>query len=372
MRQLWLNEMRPRYKPRLIRNFRQLLKSARDLAKVPNVACGLERGRIQPTLLVTTIVLAAVMFLNAGCRVESPEPLAGASHSVTIPPPGEKVVVFVIDGPRMSEMFDDPSHQHVPNLWDSLRPLGTVVENFRNNGTTLTVSGHASLLSGTLQSLNNQGLENPTSPTFFEYYRQATGAPQNDAVIVGGKQKLGACAYSTDPSYGAAYGAKIDLGFNTDIDTYNHFITSLQNDQPHFIMVSFSRVDTRAHSGDWPSYLNQIEVVDSLAMLTWNYLQSDPFYQNQTTMFITADHGRHDDANGGFQAHGDLCQGCQRLPFLALGPNIRQNHTVLVQSLYTQRDLCRTIGTILDIPTPSAGGFVMYELFVPTATGIAR
>lgn len=320
-----------------------------------------------------SIILAvglSVGTLQGGCRFEPADPLAVPLHS-SVTPPSEKVVILVIDGPRMSEFFDDPTHQYVSNLWNQLRPQGTVVEDFRNKGCTLTVSGHSSLLSGTWQCLNNEGLENPDRPTLFEYYRQATSAAENDAVIIGGKQKLAACAYSTDPSYGAAYGAKVDVGFTTDVETYAHLITSLQNDQPHLTVVSFSRVDTRGHSGDWPGYLDQIEIVDSLALCAWNYLQSDPFYQDQTYMFVTADHGRHDDAHGGFQAHGDLCEGCQRLPFLALGPGIKENYVVTGPRAYTQRDLCRTVAHILGIPTPMADGVVMQEILQPDITGIA-
>jgi hypothetical protein len=281
-----------------------------------------------------------------------------------------RVVLFVIDGPRYSETFGDPTHQHVPGMWNELRPQGALCSNFRNLRTTLTVSGHATLLTGVWQTLANDGTERPPQPTLFEYLRKATGAADNKTLIISGKPKLEACAYGLDPDYGPGFAAQSDLGLATDLDTYARLIERLDVDTPDLVMVSFSQVDTKAHSGVWDDYVRQIEIVDSLAVLTWNYLQSDPDYAGQTYMFITADHGRHDDAHGGFVEHGDACDGCQHLIFMALGPEIRAGYEV--ETLYTQRDVCATVGLILGIPTPHSAGWPIPEIFKPVTTGIPR
>lgn len=279
-----------------------------------------------------------------------------------------RVIIFVIDGPRNSEFFGDPTHQHIPRIWNELRPQGALCSSFRNQTLTLTVSGHASMLTGVWQALANDGSERPQEPTLFEYYRKATGAPPADAVIVSSKDKLIACAYSLDPAYGAAYAAQTDLGLATDYDTYDHLIQRLDSDAPHLVMASFSQVDQKGHSGVWNDYLRQIEIVDSLAVLTWNHMQADPGYAGRTYMFITADHGRHDDAHGGFQDHGDGCEGCRQLIFLALGPGIQPGYQT--SSIFTQRDICTTAGTLLSVPTPQSQGVMMQEIFKPVSTGI--
>jgi len=279
-----------------------------------------------------------------------------------------KVVIFVIDGPRYQDSFGDPLHAHVGDIWSQLRPFGTLCSNFRNQGWTLTIPGHSTMLTGVWQYLPNDGSQRPPNPTLFEYYRKATGAPATEAVLVGGKPKLAACAYSVDPAYGAAFGASVDVTATTDFATYDRLINRLDADHPHLVMASFSQVDQKAHSGNWSAYLRQMEIVDSLAVLTWNHLQADPEYAGQTYMFITADHGRHDDAHGGFQDHGDTCDGCTHVIFLALGPDIRADYDVT--NLYTQRDVCTTVGLLLRVPTPQTNGFMMSEIFVPTSTGI--
>lgn len=317
-------------------------------------------------------LLCLLMIMTAaGCDMHDGSRASNTSRPVVdIVTNDPKVVMFIIDGPRHSDTFGDPTHQYIPGIWTELKPQGTVYANFRNNGWTLTVSGHASMLTGTWQMLDNEGLERPDMPTLFEYYRAYTGAAADDAVLIGGKSKLAALSYSTHASYGAMYGASERVGPMTDTEVYGELMLALQNDKPHLVVVSMSQVDIKAHSGVWDDYTDQIAIVDSLAVATWSYLQSDPFYAGQTYFFITADHGRHDDQHGGFKSHGDSCQGCQHLIFLALGPDIQSGHVVPQQLLYSQPDLGATVASILGIPATLSQGNVMLEMFEPVATGI--
>jgi hypothetical protein len=315
-----------------------------------------------------TLAVAAALGCLLACGTVVHPPRQTAKRTQSLPPNDHRVVIFIIDGPRYSETFGDPSHQYVRGMWNALRPLGTLCSNFRNVGYTLTNPGHASLLSGTWQYIDNQGNTRPTQPTLFEYYREATGASAQDAVLVGGKLKLNALTYSTNADYGAAYGASSTLDFQDDYGTYDALIQRLDQDAPRLVMASFSHVDQLAHGGVWSDYVRQIEIVDSLAVLTWNYLQADPDYAGKTYLFITADHGRHDDAHGGFQNHGDNCDGCQHIIFLALGPTIRAGYEVTAP--FDQRDLCRTVASLLGIPTPYAAGLFMLPIFEPPPTGV--
>ena len=86
-------------------------------------------------------------------------------------------------------------------------------------------------------------------------------------------------------------------------------------------------MDHAGHSGNWGDYTTAIQKADSIVGLLWDKIQTDPFYQNSTTMFVTNDHGRHDDQHGGFTGHGDGCDGCRHIQFLALGPAIKKNFT---------------------------------------------
>jgi len=282
--------------------------------------------------------------------------------------PDSKVVIFVIDGPRYTETYGDPSHANIPHLWNDLRPQGTLLTNFRNRGYTSTVPGHSSISTGTWQYLANDGSERPHKPTVFEYYRRQLAAPQSDAWVISGKTKLDVCAYSTHADYGAAYGATASVGHASDVAVYNELISVLQNQKPHLVLACLPGVDWAGHAGVWADYLAAIVGADSLAWKTWNYLQSDPFYAGQTYMFVTHDHGRHDDQHGGFRSHGDGCEGCRHIALLALGPDIRVGHTSDVG--YSQRHICQTVGDIFEVSTPLAEAGAIADIFELTPVGI--
>jgi hypothetical protein len=310
--------------------------------------------------------------MATGCQLlfsSDDDPPPRNDNEAPLPPVEFKVVILVIDGVRYSESFGDPFHSHVPRMWNDLRPLGTIYESFRNEGVTNTVPGHAAMLTGRWLDLANDGTEPPGVPTIFENFRLTQDAPEADAAIVGGKQKLTACAYSSHPSYGPDYGAYIGTHTMSDEDAYDTLLAVLSTHHPRLVMASFSDTDRRGHAGDWFGYLAQIEAADELVWSTWNYLQSDPYYAGETFLFVTTDHGRHDDQHGGFESHGCSCEGCRRLFFLALGPGVRQDYVVPANYLHTQRDLCETIGDLLDFPTPYSEGKALTEMFEPV-TGI--
>jgi hypothetical protein len=246
-------------------------------------------------------------------------------------------------------------------MWNELRPLGTFFDNFRNQGETLTNPGHASIATGTWQHIDNSGAERPDRPTIFEYFRQATGAPATGAFVISGKAKLNVISYSTDANYGAPYGATAHTGLNTDLAVFDDLLAVLDQHHPRLVMACFPEVDLEGHSGVFADYLAALRQVDSLVAGVWNWLEADSFYAGKTYVFVTADHGRHDNAHGGFQNHGDACDGCRLIPCLVVGPNVRVNHTV--SNAYVQRDVGPTLGRVLNVPTPQSEANVMEEMF---------
>jgi hypothetical protein len=199
-------------------------------------------------------------------------------------------------------------------------------------------------------------------PTFFEYFRQSLALPESLTLVVAGKDKLNICSYSIHAEHGASYGAREDVGFDSDVETFQALLSDLEADHPRLVLVNLSEVDWEGHSGIWSNYINAIQTADSLVWELWNFLQSDPFYAGKTYLFVTNDHGRHDDAHGGFQHHGDDCEGCRHIMLLTLGPKVRRDFTAVGE--YTQIDLCPTIGSLLDFDAPLADGNVMSEGFL--------
>ncbi|NIW99096.1 MAG: T9SS type A sorting domain-containing protein, partial [Phycisphaerae bacterium] len=74
----------------------------------------------------------------------------------------------------------------------------------------------------------------------------------------------------------------------------------------------------------------------------------------------TNDHGRHDDQHGGFSGHGDGCEGCRHIMFLALGPEIKQNY--VSHQYHRIPDMAVTASDLLGINPEYATGQVMTEM----------
>jgi hypothetical protein len=275
----------------------------------------------------------------------------------------QNVIVVVVDGARYSETFGAGS-TYIPHLNNDLKPLGTLYTNFRidsSAGLSYTNPGHATILTGTWQLIDNLGNNRPTRPTVFEYMRKEDSNPQSDCYVVTGKDKLDILTYSTYAGYGSNYGA-VWVGDNTSSDalTYSKVLDVMEDYQPKILLVNFAEVDVKGHSGNFNNYLTAITNVDDIIYQLWQHIEDGDwgYTTSNTTMFITNDHGRHDNLHGGFKDHADNCDGCTHIMLLALGRNtIAQT----ISSTAYQRDIAPTIGELLDFETPFATGTSLFD-----------
>jgi Uncharacterized proteins of the AP superfamily len=259
----------------------------------------------------------------------------------------QNVVIVVIDGARYTETFGADS-LYIPRIWTQLRPLRMIWTNFRNDGITKTDPGHASIATGTWQSIDNIGVIRPTQPTIFEYFRKTSGAPESAAAVVVGKLKLNILAYSTHPNYGAKYKASTSIG-KDDTSVVRNLKTILRQNHPRLMLVNLPSTDAAGHSGNRNQYLSAIHAADSLIYDIWQTLQADSLYRSNTTLFVTNDHGRHDNLHGGFKNHGDDCEGCRHIMLFAIGRGFPVN--TVVTKRRTQCDIAPTSGELLSFPT---------------------
>ena len=101
----------------------------------------------------------------------------------------ENVIIVVLDGVRWSESRGDPQHKCIPKLTE-LAKEGAVFTNYRNNGTTATNPGHATLMTGHYEKIPNDGSDCAPHPTFMQLWRKQTGTPPEAAYVVTAKGKL--------------------------------------------------------------------------------------------------------------------------------------------------------------------------------------
>lgn len=269
----------------------------------------------------------------------------------------QNVFVVVIDGARYTETFGsaDPVDL-IPNMWNNLMPQGTLYSNFRDTLFTSTNPGHSTLLTGTWQTIANNGSERPTKPTVFEYYRKEKSASVNDVFVVAGKEKLNILNYSTDEQYGASYMASVLAEDLTDNEVYDNLTATMDLYHPKLVIVNLPSVDRAGHSNNWEEYLSAIRNADRLVYELWNKIQSDSYYKDNTTLFITNDHGRH---TTDFKSHGDDCEGCQHIMLLALGRNIPKSN--IINSDKYQADIAASIGDLLTFNTPKVTGSSLFN-----------
>lgn len=279
------------------------------------------------------------------------------------------VIVLVIDGPRFSETFGDTTCQYIPHLAKDLAPQGVLFTNFRNNGKTNTASGHAAITTGVYENIKNDGSELPKHPSMFQYYLKTSKLPKQKAWIVASKGKLNVLANARKKDWFNSFMPSDYCGpngngdeYSPDIHTWKVVLEKLRVDQPNLMLINLLEVDTRGHSNDWPNYLEAIKRTDNYAMQLWEFIQSNDYYKDNTTLIITNDHGRHPDGHkDGFKEHGDGCEGCRKIYMLALGPDFKPNRVITDE--YEQIDISQTIAKILHFDMPTSRGRVISPLF---------
>lgn len=77
-----------------------------------------------------------------------------------------------------------------------------------------------------------------------------------------------------------------------DVFTHEYAIEAMKSRKPELIYIGYGDIDELAHMGDYRLYLEGARTFDNFLKEIWEYIQSDPFYKDQTTLIITCDHGR--------------------------------------------------------------------------------
>ena len=295
---------------------------------------------------------------------------AANAHSADTPAKykTQNIVLFVMDGARYSETWGEPTHQYIPNLAGPLAKEGATFTQFKNKGTTKTDPGHTALVTGFYEDLENSGKVLPAHASFLQAWLKSTGQPKTSAWIVASKDKLEILGNTRDPEWNGKFTPSTDCGlkglgtgYRPDEATWEAVKSTLSRDHPRLLVINFQEPDSSGHKKDWVRYIHGIQDKDEYAGQLWKLLQADPFYAGKTAFFLTNDHGRHLDSKGGFQTHGDDCEGCRHIFLYAAGPDFKKN--AIIDTEREQIDVPATIAELLGIPLPDCKGHVITELF---------
>lgn len=276
----------------------------------------------------------------------------------------KNVVVIIIDGARYSETFGDSTHKNIPKLFE-LSKKGSLLTSFYNDSITKTAFAIPALWTGSWTQINDTLINGnkvryAVNPTIFEYFRKENFNSENNCFyILKHVESLWLQSFNSD--YGQSYWAKVISMGEDDKDVYSNTVKAIRKFHPNFIWIYFDSVDYFGDKGNWNGYLKAISRIDKIVYNLWQIFENDNFYKDNTTLFITNDHGRHNDYNGGFQKHGCNCYGCRHIMFLALGNEIKQDY--ISDNYHTITDLTPTICNLLKLKCKYSTGKVITEIF---------
>lgn len=274
----------------------------------------------------------------------------------------------MIDGPRYTETWGEPTRQYIPQQNKVMLPQGVLYTQFKNNGPTYTNAGHSAITTGFYQPINNSGKELPRNPSLFQRYI-ATGKPKTDAWVIASKDKLEILIDTLNPEWSGKHLASSICGtsgngsqYCEDSVTWERIMKLLPEHKPHVVLINFKEPDASGHAKKWESYLQGIRDTDAYAAKLWAWIQSHPDFKDQTALFITNDHGRHIDGRlDGYISHGDECSGCRHISLLALGPDFKKGKELDTPA--GQIDIAVTAAEILGLKIEGSSGRVLTELF---------
>ncbi len=135
-------------------------------------------------------------------------------------------------------------------------------------------------------------------------------------------------------------------GFITDDSLTYHFAKEyIAKNHPRFAFIGFDETDHFGHEGQYDSYLNSANQLDGYLQDLWNFIQTDPQYQNNTTLIITCDHGRGPAAANMWRHHGQGILAADKIWLAAVGAGIK-NEGVLKSGHFYQKQTAATIAKL--------------------------
>ena len=130
-----------------------------------------------------------------------------------------------------------------------------------------------------------------------------------------------------------------------DVFTHNYALEYLKTRKPRITYIAYGETDDFAHNGNYTKYIESAKLTNDFLTEVWDFVQSDEFYRDKTTMIITTDHGRGTVPIDTWRGHGTDIEGAGEIWIAAIGPDIRESEEVTGQ--YYQSQVASTIMKLL-------------------------
>lgn len=131
-----------------------------------------------------------------------------------------------------------------------------------------------------------------------------------------------------------------------DAVTYYLAKECLEQEHPKVLYIAFIETDAYAHRNLYDMYLASGNNNDKMIEDLWNYLQSDPFYKDQTTLVLATDHGRGDNTGENWTHHNRKTRGSDAVWFAVMGPYTKPSGEIKNTQIY-QDQYAQTMAALL-------------------------
>jgi Sulfatase len=139
-----------------------------------------------------------------------------------------------------------------------------------------------------------------------------------------------------------------------DAFTFYYGLEYMKKNKPKVMYFAFDETDDFAHSGEYGAYLNSANYTDRFISELWSYLQREAQYKDKTTLIITCDHGRGDNAEE-WKHHGQKIPVANQIWFAVLGPDTRATGEVKGETQLYQNQVAKTMAAFLGLDYPGEG-----------------
>jgi hypothetical protein len=340
--------------------------------------------------------------------------------------PARRIVLVTIGGIRRQESFSQQGLIHVPRLHSELLPKSLFYPYTVNEGVTSHFNTISSILTGAWQHVDDWGSQKPAAPTIFQYLQNQRNAGSGDTWVVTSNKQLTAnispgvnvilskqlmieaverilggqstrkklerdqmleemkAVLETDyerigwglPSTSTFQNPEVKQTFVSALTNFIHgpdapasgdeltFLVGrevLQRLAPAMLMMNFSDVEV-AHSGSYSLHLGGIRRADTLCARLWDFIQSSPQLQPNTTLVIMNEFGRDPDGSStnGFFNHRTNTESCRMAWTVVLGPAIKKPQ--VVDRVIRQIDMAPSIGAWLGFQCEKSTGSPLPEM----------
>jgi hypothetical protein len=131
-----------------------------------------------------------------------------------------------------------------------------------------------------------------------------------------------------------------------DMLTYGAAKRYLEEKHPKVLYLGLGETDEFAHKGEYDHYLQKAHQFDEMVAELWYYVQTDPFYKNNTTFIITTDHGRGKKSSN-WNEHGFWVSGSGQTWLATIGAGIAPLGELKEKSQIYTSQIAATISQLL-------------------------